>query len=492
MFLRDRFPGTAQHAQRAIIDIGSNTVRLVIYGGPPRAPTVLHNEKVTARLGRGLAETGRISNKAATQALAALARYAALLRLRGVRAVDAVATAAVRDASNGAEFLAQVRALGLKPRLLSGEAEALASAAGVQAAFPDARGIVADLGGGSLELIHIAPEGCEHGASMPLGTLRLPALRAAGPTDFRAKVRSALAAAGWSADQAQPLYLVGGSWRALARLAMQRSNWPLHDSHGYEISPAIAAQLARALQTGKLSRGTAGIPAGRLAALPDAAALLAVLLEELAPTRLIFSSWGLREGILLGNLDRAARRQDPMLVGISAFSEAHGAPPALATMVAGWTAAANTLGEDRNESLRIGATMLALASMQTEPNRRVTQALDWALHKRWVGISAQGRAVLAATAIANTGQVELPAVLNDLAPPDVLKQAVGWGLAIRLCRKFSLCIPDVLAASALAVDEGQLDLTIQPQLRSLRTDAIEKDRRVLAQWLGLGLGLESA
>ena len=150
---------------RAIIDIGSNTVRLVIYGGPPRAPTVLHNEKVSAKLGRELAESGYLPEKAVKAALAALARYRALLDLMAVRQIDVVATAAVRDAADGAAFLDAVRTLGFAPRLLSGEEEAIASAMGVIGAFPGASGIVADLGGGSLELIDIDGDSCRHGVS---------------------------------------------------------------------------------------------------------------------------------------------------------------------------------------------------------------------------------------------------------------------------------------------------------------------------------------
>lgn len=483
MFPRVRSAAAATSVPRAIIDIGSNTVRLVIYGGPPRAPVVLHNEKVTARLGRGLAETGRISEKAAAQALAALARYAVLLRLEGIKAVDAVATAAVRDAENGPELLDRIRALGLKPRLLSGEEEALASAHGVQAAFPDADGVVADLGGGSLELIHISPDGCEHGASMPLGTLRLTALRSAGPAAFGGAIRRELAQAGWAGSQQQPLYLVGGSWRALARLAMQRARSPLDDPHAFELSAQSAAELALALQSGKLAKGLAGIPSGRLAALPDAAALLDVLLHELAPTRIIFSSWGLREGVLLRRLDNAVRLQNPLLAGVAAFADARGSPPALAEKVADWTAAA--AGPQPNEVLRLAATMLALASFRAEPNRRVTEAMDWALHKRWIGVSAQDRAMLAATALANAGQVDLPPVLHQLASADQLRQAIGWGLAIRLCRKFSLCVPQVLAGSALTRSTDGLHLSAAADLRPLLTDGVEKHRRNLAQWLGL-------
>ena len=208
-------------------------MRLVIYDGPPRAPHVFYNEKITARLGKNVAEDGVLSVKASTTALAALARYALILRLHGVDDVGCVATAAVRDAANGGEFLARVAELGLSPRLLSGEEEALASADGVRAAFPGARGIVGDLGGGSLELVAVGDFGSRHGVSLPLGTLRLPALRAVGPERFARRIHRLLKTSDWAEPAGQPFYLVGGSWRALARVAMIRDHWPVDDPHGY-------------------------------------------------------------------------------------------------------------------------------------------------------------------------------------------------------------------------------------------------------------------
>ena len=240
-------------APRAIIDIGSNTVRLVIYGGPPRAPVVLHNEKVTARLGKGVAENGKLGAKAMGQALAALGRYVCLLALRGVADVQTVATAAVRDARNGAVFMERIAELGLSPRLLSGEEEALTSARGVMAAFPGAVGMVGDLGGGSLELIDIAGTRATHGISLPLGTLRLPALRAGGGPKFARRVRKMLASVDWSGAHAQDFYLVGGSWRAFGRFAMLRGKWPVDDPHGFVLTAEQAGQITQAQAAAAIS-----------------------------------------------------------------------------------------------------------------------------------------------------------------------------------------------------------------------------------------------
>jgi exopolyphosphatase/guanosine-5'-triphosphate,3'-diphosphate pyrophosphatase len=476
--------------QRAIIDIGSNTVRLVIYGGPRRAPTVLFNEKVTARLGKGVGETGRLGAKGMAAAHAALARFALLLKLRGVEDVDTVATAAVRDASNGRAFLDKITALGLAPRLLSGEEEAVASAHGVLSAFPGARGIVADLGGGSLELIDIADDAGTHGVSLPLGTLRLPAMRAEGSAKFSRRVAKMLRGADWAAHPGQTLYLVGGSLRALGRFAMVARDWPIDDPHGFSLSPDEALATTRHLLAKRATLAPiSGVSASRLASLPDAAALLAVLVRELRPALVVFSGWGLREGLLAGGMDAAIARANPLIAGVSAFVEAqHKGLAAAAGQVAVWTAAANPnapLPSAAGEPLRLAATMLALASVTTEPNLRAEQAAQWALRKRWLGVDAAGRAMIAMAVLANSAQLTIPDTLLRLAPLGALREAAAWGLATRLARRLSGGAGDVFDASSLSVVGRRLQLNLREDLAPLYTDATAKDLRIMADWLGL-------
>jgi exopolyphosphatase/guanosine-5'-triphosphate,3'-diphosphate pyrophosphatase len=483
LFFFNRITGTAVGERHGIIDIGSNSVRVVVYGGPPRAPSVLLNEKVTARLGRNIGESGELSDKAMKAALSALGRYATLLRMMEVRDVETVATAAVRDASNGAAFLDRVRALGLDPRLLSGEEEAIASAHGVMAAFPGARGVVADLGGGSLELTELDGKSARHGVTMPFGTLRLETLRAGGTAKFNARVQKALRAADWPDGSGLPLYLVGGSFRALARYVMAKLDWPLDDPHGWEVDTETAIRLCRSVVASKLRTDVPRLSPARLATLPDAAALLAVLAREIKPASLIFSSWGLREGLLYRRLSPGVRAQDPMLAGVSAFAETLDVSPAAATMVNGWTADVCTASGTGNERLRLAATMLALAAQRIEPNLRMEQAMDWALRKRWIGIDDRERAILAMAAMANTGRSAIPDEYLRLASLADLREAVTWGLATRLCRKFSGCIAQTLSGSTLNRQHGRLVLAVSEALKPLYTEAVEKDLRLLANWL---------
>jgi exopolyphosphatase/guanosine-5'-triphosphate,3'-diphosphate pyrophosphatase len=472
---------------RAVIDIGSNTVRMVIYRGSQRAPDVWLNERVSARLGRDLVATGRMPEKAMDETLAALARYATILRDLGIGDVQTVATAAVRDATNGPAFLERVRATGLSPRLLTGEEEASASAFGVIGAFPGARGTVADLGGGSLELVMIEDGDCHDGVSLPLGTLRLPGLRERGAAGFRKAVEREMARAGWAAAHAGPLYMVGGTWRALAAYALRSDDHPLTDPHAFALEvdevDRIAHKVAR-LSPEALAP-IPGISALRASGLPNAAAMLRIMLSELEPEGVVFSSWGLREGLLFQRLSADVRKQDPLLAGVTQFAAPRGGSATAAAMIAAWTADAVGGQGKRGERLRLAATILAMASAHVEPNWRARHAFEWAMDKRWLGIDPEGRARIGAALLAACGKTAPPRELERLASWEALNQAVSWGLAIRLCRRLGAGSRQSLTNSALTIEGGRLVLWIAPSHAQLATDPVTGDLKALAQRLGL-------
>lgn len=494
----------------AVIDIGSNTVRMVIYGGAARAPTVLVNEKVTARLGRGLDRAaggeggktqagsrkparGSMSDEAMELALAGLARFALILADLDVKDVEVVATAAVRDAANGPEFLDRVRELGLSPRLLSGEEEARISATGVIGAFPGAEGVVADLGGGSLELVSVGKGRAGKGVSLPLGSLRLSALLGEGEETIGKAIDDALEQAGWDHAVGGPIYMVGGTWRAMAVYAMHERSHPLSDPHGLRLSGPNASRIARriARSTPEQLKAVPRISSMRSSNMPGAGALLGALIDRLQPSELVFSSWGLREGLLFDRLDPSVRDQDPLLAGIRQFASQHGTSPLVAARVAGWTLGAlrpHGNGADRrvgDERIRIAATMLSLAAMQIEPNLRIGHAMEWALYKRWLGIDDCGRALLAAAITANGGRTDLPPLLNELAPVELLDEAIAWGLAIRLCRRLGAQSRKSLNVSALMVEDGELRLLLRESHAALYGQPTRKDLKALAERLGL-------
>ncbi len=484
---RQKSGKNAGSADRAVIDIGSNTVRLVVYGGARRVPTVLLNEKVTARLGRDLSETGEMPEKAMQQALASLRRFAAILPDLGVSDVLTVATAAVREAQNGAAFLEEVAKIGLSPRLLSGEEEAEASARGVIAAFPGAHGVVADLGGGSLELISISQAQTHHGVSLPLGTLRLPQLRRGGGTGFKKSVHKSLAGVGWAANHPGPLYLVGGTWRAFASYAMETLDSPLTDPHGLTLEVEQAERVAKriARTSTDVLAAMPRISATCSAALPDAAELLRVMVQELAPDALVFSSWGLREGLLFQRMGPVTRWQDPLLAGVMEFAQSCGTSPSRAATMAAWTAGISHDSSEQSERLRLAAISLSLVASRVEPNLRSQHALDWAMHKRWVGLSTSGRGQIGAALAAFCGTARIPAVLERIADRELLAEAFGWGLAIRLAYRLGAGSRVSLLTSAIRIEGGKLVLWIDESREHLVADCVRKDLSNLAQWLGL-------
>lgn len=472
---------------RAVIDIGSNTVRLVVYAGPPRVPRAWLNESVNARLGRDLATTGQMPARATRQALGALARYATILSDLGISDVLTVATAAVRDADNGAEFLREVKALGLKPRLLTGEEEAKGSAFGVMGAFPGARGIVADLGGGSLELVDVADGSCLHGVSLPLGTLRLPALRDGNDGLARA-VKRHLVATDWAAGHPGMLYLVGGTWRAFASYVIHASGYPLSDPHALQLDVDLVRRMAKRVAGMAPAdlEGIQGISPARAAGLPDAAALMHALVAELRPTGVTASSWGLREGLLFQRLPAKARARDPLLIEAADFAEPRGGSAGLAQLIAEWGGQTPSKAQGAAAvRLRVVSAQLALAAGHIEPNLRARHAYEWAMDKRWVGLDPAGRCWIAAALLASTGKAAPPPELERLARWEDLQDATGWGLTVRLANRLAAGSEATLRASRLVQQGGDLVLSVDPGRTHVVSAKVGNDLKNLAKWHGL-------
>lgn len=281
----------------AIVDIGSNSIRLVVFGGDPLSPKVLYGDKVVAGLGRGVVARGALDRRSTALALSTLKRFAALLRLIRPGDLQVVATAAVRDASNGPQFLDQVRALGLPVRLLSGEQEAEASGWGVIASHPGAAGLVADLGGGSLELARISGGRVQECVSYPLGVMRIAAIRAGGRGRLRRTLDEAVAPLDWLGKvRGETLYLVGGAWRALDRARVGLLGGAAGEEFPAGLSRPLKARV-RELGTRRLA-GLPGIKAERAGQVVHAAALLHALVADTGVAKVCVSGAGLREGLL--------------------------------------------------------------------------------------------------------------------------------------------------------------------------------------------------
>jgi exopolyphosphatase / guanosine-5'-triphosphate,3'-diphosphate pyrophosphatase len=467
----------------AIIDIGSNSVRLVVYAGPARIPSPIFNEKVMAGLGRNVAATGRLGEEPQERALAALRRFRILTRQMGIRRTRVVATAAVREAQNGADFLERVREIGFDPELLSGEDEGVMAGQGVLSGIPDADGIVGDLGGGSLELVDIAGGEVVDSMSLPFGVLRVGAL-AKSEGGLARKLDLALdGRAIKKRGRKRPFYLVGGSWRSLARLDMLVAGHPLPITHQYRMPPGRAAELHKSLAALKADlKSLPALPDARLPTLPNAALLLKAVVEELKPSELVVSSFGIREGLLYDDLDPKKRARDPLIEaareagrGLGRFTE-HGA------LLDRWIA---PIFDDDGEQarLRMAACLLGDIAWAAHPDFRAERGVDMALHGNWVGVDGPGRVMIAQALFCNFGggRSFSQHPVAKLCRPEQLHRASLWGLAMRLGQRLSGGVAASLERSRLARTDGVLRLELRKGDEALFGEAVERRLQTLAE-----------
>jgi exopolyphosphatase/guanosine-5'-triphosphate,3'-diphosphate pyrophosphatase len=486
----------------AIIDIGSNSIRLVVYEGLTRTPSVLFNEKVMAGLGRGVLPGGRLSDEAMAVALAALARFALLCRAMEVDSLRAVATAAVRDAANGATFVARIgEETGIAVEVIAGEMEATGAAWGVIAGIPEADGVVGDLGGGSLELVRVADGQVHERLSLPLGALRLDDLRKRNRRALGAIIERALAPLDWARlGVGKPFYAVGGSWRALAQLHMHLTGWPLPVVHQYAMPADAPDRLVRTLARMSLRtlKDVPAISGSRIPHLPGAAIMLRAVTRAFGSSTIVASAYGLREGLIYGALAPEARAADPLLTAARYMAErtgrfSDGSDADAGEALDGFLAPLFAADPPALARIREAACLLADSAWRAHPDMRAEHGMDLALHGNWVGIDAAGRAMLAAALYgANGGALESEgsplALLARLAPAAMLERARQWGLAIRLGQRLGGGAAGPLADAALAAGDGRLWLSLVPAAEPLYGEAVARRHRALA----LALGLEPA
>ncbi|MBK5264950.1 MAG: Ppx/GppA family phosphatase [Alphaproteobacteria bacterium] len=476
-------------ARTAIIDIGSNSVRLVVYDGPPRIPFILFNEKVMAGLGASLTKTGAMEESAMRRGLSALARFHHLCRDMGVNDVRCVATAAVREASNGPEFVRRAEALGLKIRLLSGEEEAQAAAYGVLSAIPDANGIVGDLGGGSLELVRVSDGQVCESVSLPLGVLRIPDIRAKGPAVLERQVIKLLKKTGWDRVMpGLPFYLVGGSWRALARLDMHLAGFPLPVIHHYDMAKETPARLVRVLASMDKARlrTISSLSPSRIPTMSNAALLLSAMVRQLGSSNLVVSAFGLREGLLFEDLPLRTKALDPLLTAAAMEGESQGRFPGHGDLIDRWIAPIFNDDSPQRQRIRRAACLLADVGWRANPEFRAERGLEIALHGNWVGIDVTGRAMLAQALYSHLGGgATIAPQLSGLASSEALMQALRWGLAIRLGQRLSGGVAGPLELGALERDGSILRLMLAQHHQGLFGEAVERRLRQLASAMGL-------
>lgn len=485
-----RAPADTLFHRVAIIDIGSNSVRLVVYDGPRRLPFTLFNEKVLAGLGADIGTTGLIGEAATQRGLRALARFKRLCADMEVTDIRCVATAAVREAANGGDFLARVAELGLPVRVLSGEEEGHASAAGLLSGMPGADGIMGDLGGGSLELVRVKAGRILQSVSVPLGVLRVREVRTQGKGALARTLAAMLRATGWREEpRGLPFYMVGGSWRSLARLDMNLTAYPLPIFHNYEMAPDRIAVLQRALVTMDKAalKAMPFLSGGRIPTLPDAAALLCEVVTKLGSSKLVVSSYGLREGLLYQDLPADVAAEDPLLAAARAEGDAQGRFLGHGDLIEQWIAPLFADDAPPMQRIRHAACLLADVGWRANPDFRAERGMESGLHGNWVGITAAERAMLAQALYTSFGGGDVPAEeLRRLATPEELARSVQWGLAIRLAQRLSGGVASALESVTVGPHPDGIVLTTPEEDGALLGEAAERRLRQLAQAKGVG------
>jgi exopolyphosphatase/guanosine-5'-triphosphate,3'-diphosphate pyrophosphatase len=479
-----------------VVDIGSNSVRLVVYEGATRSPSVLFNEKVLCGLGRSIATTGRLGDDAVERAKRALRRFRLICDQLECARVEVIATAAAREAENGPAFIHATESI-LRERvtLLTGLREAELAAEGVRSGIHHANGLAGDLGGGSLELIDIGPDGFTGGVTLPLGGLRLIDSSGGSMAKAATIVEAELAGVPWlESGQGRPFYLVGGAWRALARLHMMHVNYPLSVMHNYRMSTRSAIEFAHLLDhlSANSLAGIRDLASARRETVPWGALVLERLLRRVRPSEVVVSVFGIREGLLFSLLGDAERRKDPLIAAAEDLARRRSRSLEAARELVPWTeplfADKDAAESDEERRLRHAACLVSDIGWRAHPDYRGEQSLNVIAHGTFAGIDHPGRAFLALTVYyRHEGLVkeQLSPRLIDLVDRRASKRARILGAAIRTAHMLSASAPGVLSRTPLSIEGKQLVLTLPQDLAELDGERLERRFKTLAGEMGL-------
>jgi exopolyphosphatase/guanosine-5'-triphosphate,3'-diphosphate pyrophosphatase len=481
----------------AVIDIGSNSVRLVVYEAMTRSLTTIFNEKALCGLGREVQSTGLLAPDAVTKALTSLRRFRALCRVMKVGRVHAIATAACRDASNGADFIAQAeRICGVRIEILSGPREAKLSALGVVSGVHKPDGIVGDLGGGSLELIDVRGSRVRGGVTLPLGSLALQDLSDKSLKRAERIVRTELSGvAQLKAGRGRVFYAVGGTWRALARIHIIQSEYPLGVMHGYSIPAQEAldfAQRLRRLVAANMLANIEAVADARRPLLAYAALVLEYVIRVANPKTIVFSTFGVREGLLYEMLPEAERSRDGFICAAQKLNELLSRSARHAQELIEWTdrfvrvVKLRETEEDRR--LRHAACLLSDIGWRVHPDHRGEETLNLITNGNFGSISHQGRAFVALSVFYRyaglSQENEPPPIVQGLVPPSMLERARVLGAAFRVAHLISAARTGVLPATHFRTNGRKLMLVFEHRLVDLVADRVGSRFKQLARLVG--------
>ncbi len=470
-----------------VVDIGSNSVRLVIYEGARRSAPVLHNEKNICAIGRNMVSTGQLDEAGMQMALQTLARFRELCRGHEVQDVGAVATAAARDAGNGREFIrAAESALGYPIRVLSGEDEARIAAEGTISGIPDADGLVADLGGGSLDIVTVEKNATGTAATLPFGPLRLMDFSGGNLNRARDLVTKTLGEfQPGKSLKGRSLYAVGGIWRALAHVDMDEQNYPLSVLHQYVIPAGRAIKLCRVVSglSRKSLEKMRAVPKRRAEALPYGALVMEEVLRTFNLRQVVISAYGLREGVLHTCLPAEERGKDPLVEFARDVNRRESRTPGHADELLAWTDALFPGGPPSQRRMREAISLFSDLAWRRHPDDRASGGYQQVLHGAFPAADHQDRVVMAAAVYFRyAGDRSLPDAKSvaSLIVVEDLEFSRFMGLAARLAFGITGSIGGILPQTRLRLGKESLVLEIAAARRALSADPVGKRLSALA------------
>ena len=475
----------------AIVDIGSNSVRIVIYESQTRAPSTLDNEKAICAIGRDMVSTGRLHTEGCALALRSLARFRYLADGLGIVARAAVATAAARDASNGADFVARAEAAwGAPVRVLSGEEEARLAAQGVVAGIPHAEGLVADLGGGSLDMVTVRNGTTGSAFTLPYGPLRLMDLARGDADKARDVVDKGLSQMPFRKSlEGSRIFAVGGIWRSLARVDMDEREYPLHVLQQYTMPRGRTLELCKLLsrQSKKSLDKIKVVSRRRLEAMPAGAIVLERLLVATGAKEVVVSAYGLREGLLFDRLGDDERAKDPLLEFAASVNQRMARHADFARELFRWSAPLFTDDTSELRRLREAAFYFADIGWRRHPDDRVMGAFRDVLNAPFAGADHRTRTLIATSIFHRySGDEEFPrdqpesVLLNEADAPHALR----IGLTARLGFWLSASAAPELANYRLRMTPTRIILEMPRRLEMNAGDAASKRVTSLAAAFG--------
>lgn len=481
-----------------VIDVGSNSVRMVVFDGAARSPAYYFNEKIMCGLGRELADTGVLHPEGRVRAMAALKRFAMLSREMRLTSLTVVATAAMREAQDGEEFKAQVeRECGLTMRIIEGTEEARLSAQGVLLGWPGARGLVCDLGGSSMELAEVGDNTVGRRVSSKLGPFRLQQIKG-GKKGVREHILKTLKELRDEVGgEHKVLYLVGGSWRAFARLDMVRRGYPLTVLHEYALTPKSIRKTINWIndQDMKSLRSRSGISHERLSLLPLATEVLRKLLQVFNPKNIYISSYGLREGVLFEQMPDDLRASDPLIEASRHLERTNSRETGFGRKLFYFLMPLYRNAPPERLRLIRAACLLHDVNWRAHPDYRSESCFDTATRSNLGGLNHQGRVYLGLALMnryKNSGVNSRMTPLLTLLSEEDIRQAIMLGRAMRFGAMFSAEAPEAASELRYYPKRKVLELILRPSRKDLFGEIAEQRFQSLAKTLGVTAQLRIA